>query len=150
MKKLFCVLMIGVLTLGMVSPVFAEEVNPPEENPVSDLPIEEPLGGDSENGETSAPADTGDIGMPDDSSGSLPDVGSQPEVTSPDGVVVEDGEEGILDDLDEGELIQDTGDVHINADAVYLTSPKRLLFTLSVTFSPVVLSLRWILLNWVM
>ena len=126
MKKLFCVLMIGVLSLGMVSPVFAEEVSSPPETEVSTLPSEEPVGGDGENSEVSAPADTGSDGGTDDNSGLLPDVGSEPEVTPPDGLVVEDG--GEVSEEEES-FIEDTGSVHINADAEYLLD-----FSISYTF----------------
>lgn len=122
MKKLFCILMIGVLTLGMVSPVLAEEVSSPPETEVSTLPSEEPVGGDGENSEVSSPTDTGDSGSLDDNSGLLSDVGSEPEITSPDGVVVEDG--GDVSEEEEP-FVEDTGSVHINADAVYLTSEEE-------------------------
>lgn len=122
MKKLFCVLMIGVLALGMVSPVFAEEVVSPSESEILPVSPEEPVGGDEENGSDIPAADSGDSGSLDDNSGLLPDVGSEPEVSSPDGLVVEDGGEV---SEEEEPFVEDTGSVHINADAVYLTSPEE-------------------------
>lgn len=126
MNKMVCVLMIGVLALGMVSPVFAEEVSSPSESSVSDISSEESLGGDAENGESSSSADSGDSGSLDDNSSVLPADGSESEVTSSDGVVVEDEEEVIEDES----FVEDTGSVHINADAVYLSSGEE-----AVTYS---------------
>lgn len=118
MKKLFCLIMIGVMIFGMVSIVSAEEVDTPTETPVSDLPSEESVGGDTENGEVAAPADPGDPGSSDDPVGDLPADGSDSEIPVTDSeLTVEDGGE------EEEEFIADYGDLTINADAVYLTSP---------------------------
>lgn len=116
MKYVFCFLMIGVLLLGMVSPVLAEEVLPPTEIEVLPVSPEEPVGGEEENGSVSPPADDGDTGGNDDLDGMLSVDGSEP---VPDDVV----DEGIPDDLEE--FIQNTDEVHINADAVYLTEPDE-------------------------
>lgn len=117
MKKLFCFLMIGVLAFGMVSAVSAEEVNSTPEVEIPALPSEESLGGDEENSEVSSPVDTGDSGGTDDNSSLLPSDGSESEVPTSGGLVVEDGGE-------EEEFIADYGDITVNADAVYLTSPE--------------------------
>lgn len=122
MKKLFCILMIGVLTLGMVSPVFAEEVVSSPESEILPVSPEESLGGDEENGSHIPATDSGDSGSLDDNSSLLPDVGSESEITSPDGLVIEDGGEVIEE---EEPFIEDAGSVHINADAVYLTAEEE-------------------------
>lgn len=122
MKKLFCVLMIGVLALGMVFPVFAEEVVSPSESQILPVSPEEPFGGDEENGSGIPVTDSGDSGSLDDNSSLLPDVGSEPEISPSDGLVVEDG--GEVSEEKEP-FIEDTGSVHINADTVYLTSPEE-------------------------
>lgn len=124
MKKFICFLLIGVMMFGLVSVVLAEEVDNPEEAPVSDLSSEEPVGSNPEDSPVAVPADPGDTGDLDDPGIDLPDDGSS--AADPDTeLIVEDGGEGILDELDEGEFIQDTGDVHINADAVYLTAEEE-------------------------
>lgn len=119
MRYVLCFLMIGVLLFGMVSPVFAEEVYITPETEVFPVPPEESVGGEGENSEISSTPDSGDTGSPDDIGSIIPDDGSG------DSVPDEVGDEGILDDLDEGEFVQDTGEVHINAEAVYLTNPEE-------------------------
>ena len=119
MKFVFCFLLIGVLLFGMVSPVFAEEVNFTEETPVFDLPSEEPLGSNPENSEIPVDPDSSD-------SGSLDDPGSvEPDSEFGDSLVVLDPESDpeVGEELEE-DFFSETGEVHINADAVYLTNPE--------------------------
>lgn len=111
MKNVFCFLMIGVLLFGMVSVVFAEEVDTPAETEVSAVPSEEPVGGNETDGEVSAPADSGSTGSGDDPVSGLPDDGSGTELPAADSELTE-----------EEEFIPDYGDITVNADAVYLTA----------------------------
>lgn len=111
----------------MVSVVSAEEVNPTPEVEIPALPSEESMGGNEENSEMAAPSDSGDTGYTDDPMGDLPVDGDSaadplnPDLTdstdSTDSTDIEDGGE------EEEEFIADYGDLTINADAVYLTSP---------------------------
>ena len=114
MKRLFCFLMIGVLAFGMVLPVFAEEVDSPAETEVSPVPSEESLGGNETDGEVSAPSDSGSSGSGDDTVSDLPDDGNGTELPAADSELTE-----------EEEFIPDYGDITVNADAVYLTSPDE-------------------------
>lgn len=121
MKKIICFLLIGVMMFGLVSVVLAEEVDNPEEAPVSDLPSEEPVGSNPEDSPVAAPADPGDTGDLDDPGSDLPDDGSS--AADPDTeLIVEDGGEV---SEEEEPFIQDSGEVHINADAVYLTAEEE-------------------------
>lgn len=121
MKKFICFLLIGVMMFGLVSVVLAEEVDNPEEAPVSDLPSEEPVGSNPEDSPVAAPADPGDTGDLDDPGSELPT--DEPSAADPDTeLTVEDGGEV---SEEEEVFIQDSGEVHINADAVYLTAEEE-------------------------
>lgn len=111
MKKLFCFLMIGVLALGMVSTVFAEEIDTSPETEVSTVPTEESVVGDETDSTLSPPADTGDSGGTDDNNSGVSVDGSGTELPVADDEIISDGE-----------FVSEYNDVTINADAVYLTA----------------------------